>query len=291
MLCFVSTLTATAAGIGTGLPFLKMGVGARSIGMGEAFSAAADDASATFYNPACLAFAQQPTLTLMHRQWIGDATTAFLGATLPGETYSFALGINSTGIDGIEAREHPGPATGTFGLHDYAITGTAAYKIQDDLSIGISTRFLFEKLYIEESSGYSFDAGAAYRYDEHLRLALAVTNLGSMSPLSTESTPLPEALRAGAAYGSVLSNEISALVTADALKFFGDDGARFHLGAEGTYDSVISVRCGYQFGYEAKGLSTGFGVRYGILAFDYAYVPFSESLGDMHTFSLSFRLR
>lgn len=290
MLFLMSTIAASA-GIGTGMPFLKMGVGARSIGMGEAFSAAADDASASFYNPASLAFAQQPTLTLMHRQWIGDVTTEYLGAALPGESYSFALGINSTGVDGIEAREHPGPATGTFGLHDYAITGTGAYKIQNDLSIGISARFLFEKLYVEESSGYSIDAGAAYRYNEHLRLALAVTNLGSVSPLATESTPLPEALRTGAAYGSTITNEISGLVTADALKFFGDDGARFHLGAEATYDNVLSLRCGYQFGYEAKGLSTGFGVRYGILTFDYAYVPFSESLGDMHTFSLSFRLR
>ncbi|MCX6136564.1 MAG: PorV/PorQ family protein [Ignavibacteriales bacterium] len=286
---FVST--SASAGVGTGLPFLKLGIGARSIAMGESFTAIADDASASFYNPAALTLAQKPSLSLMHKQWIGGVTTAYLGAVLPGETFSYALSINSTGLDGIEERMQPGPATGSFGLHDYAATGTIGYRISDDLSIGLSARFLFEKIYIEESSGYSADIGATYRQSRHLSFGAAITNIGSMSPLANESTPLPTALRGGAAYADELTSTISSVLSGDAIKVFGDDGMRLHVGGEVTYDRLFSLRCGYQFGYEAKGLSAGFGICYGILSFDYAFVPFTESLGDTHTFSLSFGLK
>ena len=52
---FCNVLHAQNDGAGnTGLAFLKLGAGARSIAMGEAFSSVTDDATAFIYNPARL---------------------------------------------------------------------------------------------------------------------------------------------------------------------------------------------------------------------------------------------
>ena len=46
--------------------FLKLGVGARAIGMGEAYSAIADDPTAIYWNPAGLAAVSEHSVSLMH---------------------------------------------------------------------------------------------------------------------------------------------------------------------------------------------------------------------------------
>ncbi len=49
---------------------LLISPGARAAGMGEAFVAVADDATATYWNPAGLAFQTGHEITLMHSNWL-----------------------------------------------------------------------------------------------------------------------------------------------------------------------------------------------------------------------------
>ncbi|HOC89567.1 MAG TPA: UPF0164 family protein, partial [bacterium] len=50
--------------------FLQISPGARAAGMGEAFVALADDATAVYYNPAGLGFQRGKEITLMHTNWL-----------------------------------------------------------------------------------------------------------------------------------------------------------------------------------------------------------------------------
>ncbi|MGQ9707961.1 MAG: hypothetical protein ACUVUR_03690, partial [bacterium] len=64
VMAFVAALIGIAAGAGfgpsaTGFTFMKLGVGARPVAMGQAFTGVADDANALFYNPAGLALNSQ----------------------------------------------------------------------------------------------------------------------------------------------------------------------------------------------------------------------------------------
>ena len=52
--------------------FMEDGGGARALGMGSAFVAVADDASAAFFNPAGIVDAQRVELMLMHSERFGD---------------------------------------------------------------------------------------------------------------------------------------------------------------------------------------------------------------------------
>ena len=78
----------------------------------------------------------------MHKQWVFGTTTEFLGATVHSQDFTFGFGLNSTNVDDIEIRQEPGPAEGTFGLHDLAVSAIASWRIDTSLSIGATGKFL-----------------------------------------------------------------------------------------------------------------------------------------------------
>src|SRR5205823_560162 len=51
--------------------FLKIGVGARAAGMGDAYTAIADDGTATFWNAAGVARVERTEISLNHNSWVG----------------------------------------------------------------------------------------------------------------------------------------------------------------------------------------------------------------------------
>src|SRR5690242_3299611 len=62
-----------ASGPGTtGADFLKIGLGARAMGMGEAYVAQADDVSSLYWNPAGLALMQERQASFMYDQMYKD---------------------------------------------------------------------------------------------------------------------------------------------------------------------------------------------------------------------------
>nr|HPI04205.1 UPF0164 family protein [Candidatus Goldiibacteriota bacterium] len=89
LLLVISILTAFSAvslakgDYGTPGEFLNWGAGARSLGMGKAFTGLADDASAVYYNPAGLAQQNPYQLSLMHVILYEDTMYDFAAATVP----------------------------------------------------------------------------------------------------------------------------------------------------------------------------------------------------------------
>src|SRR5438128_9985999 len=63
--------------------FLKIGIGARAVGLGESFVAVANDPSAIFWNPAGLASMQRQEVELNHVSWPGDVNYEHLAYVLP----------------------------------------------------------------------------------------------------------------------------------------------------------------------------------------------------------------
>ena len=61
------------------MPFLKIGIGARAIGMGESQVADASDLYASYWNPAGLARVKRPQIGLMHNEWFEGINHEFFG--------------------------------------------------------------------------------------------------------------------------------------------------------------------------------------------------------------------
>src|SRR6187399_725063 len=114
----------------TGMAFLKFGVGARAIAMGDAYSSISEDATAFIYNPARLNFGVKSNLSLMHNQSVQDMKTDFIAIKFPlSEKISMGIGLFTTSINGIEIRSIPGGPLDKFDARNLSTGISFGYKI------------------------------------------------------------------------------------------------------------------------------------------------------------------
>ncbi|MEO8514469.1 MAG: PorV/PorQ family protein [Ignavibacteria bacterium] len=270
----------------TGLAFLKLGVTSRAISMGESVVSNTNDASATHYNPAAMFNGSKVNIVFMHNSQVLGVRTEFLAGKVKFNKLAVGFSINNTSVDNIEVREIPGAPIGEFTAQNLAFGLSLGYKVNDNLSLGLTGKFLFEKIYVDNASGIALDLGGLYS-KENFAIGLAISNLGSMSSLRNEATKLPSAIRLGGSYNFYLVGISSKLtVGVDGYKVL--NGGKFHAntGAELLYKDFLALRVGYQSGYENKSITTGIGLRYKAFNLDYAFVPYKYSQGSSHTITI-----
>jgi hypothetical protein len=277
----------------SGMAFLKLGVSGRSVAMGDAMAASVSGAAATHFNPAGLMSrdaAENADLLFMHKEWIQDTRTEFLGARV-GISDPVALGfsVNTTTVSDIELRTRPGPAEGTFTSRYLAVGVSGAYRISDAVSAGITTRFLYEEILVDDASGIGIDLGLQYATPvEGLSVGVVLANLGTMGNLRNEPSQLPTLMRAGGAFTLPVEALHGALIlAADGLFMFPESRSLLNAGAELAVEGIFMARAGYQAGSEGRGLSLGGGIRHGIFALDYAFSRLNGNLGSGHTISMA----
>lgn len=271
-----------------GMAALKIGTSARASAMGEAFTATADDAAGVFWNPAGIAWSGRRQAHFTHNEWIQGITHDAASLVVPHAAWAFGFDIMLNNVSDFERRtiasEEP---LGTFSSHDFSMAVSFSRMISENISAGGRLRFLSEKIYDESASGTAVDFGLRYRaLPGRLFVAAALQNLGKMSKMVQEEIKLPTTLRIGAGYylpGKILSNNL--LFAADYVKIFDEDD-HINLGFEYLPLAAISLRGGYQTGYKERSVSAGFGVRIGFLTVDYAFIPFTNDLGNSHKFSI-----
>lgn len=275
-----------------GFPLLKLGPSASGTAMADAMTASAQGASATVYNPAGLApdtASGSAEIMFTHREWVQDTRLEYLLASvnLDGVS-SVGIALHTASIEDIEVRTRPGPAEGTFTARYAVLSGSYAYMFSDAFRAGLSAKFLYEKLLVDDASGFAFDLGVHWHPSiAGLRVGAALTDVGSMGTLRSEPTRVPAALRLGSAYAIDLPVVPGrATVEGDVMYRFAESRLYPALGGEFLFNGMFAARAGYQFGSDGRGFAAGLGVRYGVILLDYAYAPVAEGLGNTHTLSL-----
>jgi len=277
---------------GTGLAFLKLGAGSRAAAMGEAYTAIANDASGAYWNPAGLAAMESAELSFTHNQWLQDVTNEFVAVRFGVGKSAFGISFISNNVGGIERRVSPSAEPlDVLDAHDIMVGLSFARSFHPNFDWGMTVKYLYEKIYIESSAGAAVDMGLIFRPSiSGLRLGLALQNFGYVTELRDESTQLPQTIRAGLAYQlpmNVFNGSI--LIASDGVMVI-DGNSHFNLGMEYAFVNYLELRCGYQTGYDDKGISAGFGVQVKRYRLDYAFVPFTSDLGNSHriTFGVKF---
>jgi hypothetical protein len=275
----------------TGFAFLKLGVGARPMGMGSAYVALADDPTSLYWNPAGLAAIRSTQITAMHNEWIQDFRQEYAAVGFPLGKGSLGVSFQGFYTSELEGRDDVGNFTRNFGFNDIAMTVAYGRTFTKGLDGGLAVRYMREMIDVDDATAFAFDLGGRYRLGESgLSLGAAAQNIGGDAKFVSESFSLPMTLRLGAAYSHALSglHGLGTLST-EVRKSEGED-ARFHLGGEFAYKEHLALRVGGKMGYDEEGFSFGVGITQKAIRFDYALVPLSSDLGTTHFFSLTARL-
>jgi hypothetical protein len=268
----------------TGLSFLKIGVGAQSISMGEAYSSLAEDATSLYYNPARLFYGSKTNVYLAHNSSLIDFTNDFIAFKTSGEKFAFGVSVQRAAVNDIEIREVPGAPIDKFNSENLAIGVSLAYMFSPGISIGVTPKFLYEKIYVDDASGLAFDIGTNYTKD-NFSASFVISNLGSINELRHASTKLPASLRLGAGY-KLNKNDFAFRFGLDGYKVLDGGSMHIHAGGEAAYKDMFFLRAGYQTNYENKSLTAGVGFKYKAITLDYAFVPYKYEFSNSNTFSL-----
>ena len=271
------------------MTFLKIGVGAKAIGMGESQVAATDDLYASYWNPAGLAKLQEPQLALMHNEWFAGINHEFVGVALPvGNIGTLGASASFLSFGELQGRDAEGNETKIFRPYDLAVIFSYARNFGSSIAFGANAKFLREQIADETGTGIAFDLGGLYTFsDVPLSLGVNAQHLGPRVTFIEEAFGLPVTIRLGAAYK--LWNEVLVLTT-DIIRP-ADNDISVGVGAGYTIGNILQLRSGYRYQIGGNdlgaisGLTGGFGLTLLRFQIDYALVPFGV-LGLTHRFSL-----
>ena len=303
--------------------FLNIPVGARAVGMGSGFVAVADDPSALYWNPAGIMQSPGASAAYSFTGMFAGITHNFAGVTFPvGSSYKAGVSAISYGTDDIEVTTmFDQDGTGEkYTVRDLSLALSFAGQLTDQFSFGVTGKFIDLAIATQSANGVAFDVGTLYKPGFlGMRLGFAVQNLsaplkytgnglvrpGTVDPTTGNQGPdlqeealtasLPLIFRAGLSSNVLEGDATNALLVGTEFSTASDRGEFVSLGAEYTWNNLISARAGYQFGAtDAYGLSGGVGLKYETGSFygqlDYSVRPHS-TLGLVNQITAAVRFQ
>jgi len=199
----------------TGAVWLLIAPGARAEGMGEAHVAIADDAYASYYNPAGLSFMQKDQIGAMYSKWlpnlVNDMHYTFLtgGYNVPN-IGTFGGHVIYLNLGEQQRTDEYGNPQGTFFSYMMAVNASYSTKIRENSAIGVNLKFVHQMLSPQGAGGeqnagksnhFGFDIGYQARnlLNNYLDLGIAISNIGQKIAFVdvAQADPQPTNLKVG----------------------------------------------------------------------------------------------
>ena len=201
--------------------FLLISPGASSVATGEAQVAKADDAYATFFNPAGLAFQTGEEYVGMHVNWLPGLADDIYYEFLAYKKHIPWLGTVGGNVTFLNLGEQAGMdefqnSTGTFSSYMWSVSASYGSKINETSGWGTNFKLVHQKLADRVTAGesgkpystdFAFDIGYLKKFDR-LNLGLSISNIGPEVDFLDEqqADPMPTTMRMGI-FSNVFSNE------------------------------------------------------------------------------------
>ncbi len=265
-----------------GMSFLKITPSAQISSLGGGSTAYANGPSSIWSNPALAAAVNIRSVQLTHIEWVEGIKQEFV--TFSTKTYigNWGFSFNLFDSGDIDGRDSSGKSTGTYSMKNAAVSLFYATQIKDKIALGFTFKKLFEKISMENASGFAVDFGITTKTPiEGISLAFATRNNGRMGVLRNERTKLPSDICFGTHYqGTVPGTECLFVIVGDyIIPKYGDSGVRF--GMETEPINNFFLRIGYRSDSDIQDVSFGVGVKFEIFSADVAYTPMKEGFDNV----------
>ena len=293
--------------VGTvGMQFLKLGVDARAIGMGEAYTAVTDDISSVFWNPGGLAPSLENQAFFSHTNWPANIMHEFVAASYTTGISTFALYGSVLHMDKMEETDEDtfGYTGAYFTNSSVALGFTYGQQFTDKFSAGGGVKYMRENLYEFGVNNYALDIGSMYNTGwKNIKIGMALKNFGPDFRYRVDNdgdgkidedpfdlfdndgdglidedgpemeTKIPMHFSLGIS-GDIMRTDTNYWIASLQLDNVIDRTETWNLGTEYKFGSLF-LRAGYQFNYDANGYSVGMGWQLptpiAIFNIDYAY--------------------
>ena len=305
--------------------FLKLGVDARSIAMGGAVAAVANDVSTIYWNPAGLSRIHAHEAMFTHTEWLADTQFQFGAISMDlgsvGTVGAMIMSLNSGEMD-VRTVEQPDGTGERFDVSNFMAGISYARNLTDKFSIGITVKYIYERIWHMSASSIAVDAGTLFETPFWgISLGASITNFGSDMQLSgrdikfaqdpdpfnegnvvvvnaqyeMQSYSLPLRFQVGIAKNLIENEDNRLTVAVDALHP-NDNFESVNAGFEYGWQEMFFLRGGYKslfLNKSEEGPTMGLGARIRLggtvsLRADYAYADFGR-LENAQRFSLSVR--
>jgi len=260
--------------------FLDFGVSARSLSMGNAHTGFADDASATYWNPAGLSYLDRKNFVGLYSNLYEDTgfgAVSYAQPTLRRGTFGFSY-VSLTS-DNFVKRNQPGEDLGRFDNSQTALLFSYGVPLSRGIAIGSTLKSIRHKIDVFSDSDFGADVGVMIRGKSWWQVGIQGRNI--ISPkikLDTNEERYPQQFR----LGLKVQPWKSFLIAVDGSQF---ERALYkvNLGFEYNWQNTLFLRSGIN----ENEITTGLGFKIGEFGIDYAFgyndsVPGINDLGGSH---------
>ena len=311
--------------------FLKVGVGARQVALGSAVTSLNGDVNNMFWNPAGVAL-QNETMqaSFTHNNWIAGLNQEVAAVSYNLQDIgTIGVGFMTFGVSNIPADRDYGytdpqlaaqqidqVGSSTYDYQDLLLQATISRYISDNLTLGLTAKYINEKIDDQNATAIAFDLGSVYNIGVlGWSIGARINNLGSDIKFYDFASPIPLTFSMGTSMTPIDVGKTSVMVAVDLVK--PQDGQQYYYsGMEFAYDKMLFLRLGWKFNYSYFGLtgdgidggttqrspittsaekgSLGAGFRVPLegytVAFDYSYTIFT-GLDAVHRFTIQFTMK
>ena len=235
----------------TAYNFLRLPVSAHAAALGgDNISLVDDDATLIFQNPALINDVSDRTINLNFMTYMEGAKTAsaaFLKAA--GERGTWGVTAQYMDYGSMKETTADNQDLGTFSARDIAIGGTFAYALTNELSGGVTAKFITSYIGSYNSLALGVDLGINYYHEDYdLSLSAVARNLGGQfKAYKDDFDRIPLDLQIGATK-RIGHSPLRVSATMSRLNDWSEGfGRHFAIGADVLLGQSIYVAAGYNF--------------------------------------------
>jgi len=274
-----------------GMPndYLQYGAGARSLAMGGAYVALADEASAPYWNPAALTQIDEHQFLSMYAPFFEKTSYNYLSYVHPlGRLGNVGISNVLLHSGGYEEVGYAGEVIGTNkSIFKNTVIISYANRLQRRISVGASLKMVHEGVMDYSGNGQGIDLGILYQPLDVLNIGLTLQNvLEPKVTLRDEPDIYKMNLKAGVALNAFF-RRLNLTLDVNSL---ADEKAYFCAGLEiSPWERATSSLSRVDLRLGCNHLETftcGIGLKIKLFSLDYGFS--SHDLGNLHKFGLTF---